>query len=67
MDFDELKTKSEKELKELLSEQVALLREFRFKIANQQLKTVGKIKDARKTIARIKMLINAKISEAKKK
>lgn len=60
MDFDDLKNKSEKELKELLMEQSALQRELRFKVVNQQLKTVHKVKEVRKNIARIKMLINTK-------
>lgn len=67
MDFEELKTKSAADLKELIVEQVALLRDLRFKLANQQLKTVRKIKEARKTIARVKTLLAVKSEDLKKK
>ncbi len=60
MDFDEIKNLNVTELKELLEKQAGELRELRFKVNNQQLKTVHKIKETRKTIARIKTLLKNK-------
>jgi len=60
MDYDEIKNLDTAELKELLEKQAGELRELRFKVNNQQLKTVHKIKEARKTIARIKTLLKNK-------
>lgn len=57
MEFDELKNKSTEELAQLLKSQAALLRELRFKSANQQLKTHGKFNEAKKSIAQIRALL----------
>lgn len=60
MDYAELKNLGVSELKELLVKHSNELRELRFKINNQQLKTVHKISEAKKTIARIKTLLKTK-------
>lgn len=63
MDFSELKTKNENELNELFSEKKEELRALRFKLQSQQLKQMHKISDVRKTIARIKTVLSAKMKE----
>lgn len=60
MDYDEIKNLDIAGLNELLEKQAGELRELRFKVNNQQLKTVHKIKETRKTIARIKTLLKNK-------
>jgi ribosomal protein L29 len=67
MDFADIKTKNTAELKTLLAENADLLRDMRFKLQSQQLKTVNKISETRKTIARINMILAAKAKEATKK
>jgi len=57
MDFSEIKTKTKKELNELLAEQKNELRQLRFKIQSQQLKQVNKVKIVKKIIARINTLL----------
>lgn len=58
MDFKELKSKTEKELKQFLGESRDKLRDLRFKDANKQLKNVREIRIVKKTIANIMTLIN---------
>ena len=58
MDFKELKSKTEKELKQFLGESRDKLRDLRFKDANKQLKNVREIRIIKKTIAKILTLIN---------
>jgi len=58
MDFKELKSKTEKELKQFLGESRDKLRDLRFKDANKQLKDVREIRIIKKTIAKILTLIN---------
>lgn len=53
MDFDELKYKTDKELRELLFEKRDLVRELSFKASERQLKNPTKIAEAKKTVARI--------------
>lgn len=60
MDFKELKTKSEKELRTMLKEQKEKLRDLRFKAANRKLKTVTDVRKARVLIARILTVLNTK-------
>lgn len=60
MELKELKTKTEKELKQILDQSRDKLRELRFKDANKQLKDVREIREIKKTIARILTLINVK-------
>lgn len=67
MDFADIKTKNTAELKSLLAEKADELREMRFKLQSQQLKTVNKISEAKKMIARINMVLVAKAKEATKK
>ncbi len=58
MDFKELKTKSVKDLHELLASVRDKLRDLRFKDANKQLKDVREIRVTRQLIARVLTLIN---------
>ncbi len=60
MEFAELKTKSVAELKQILAEQRALVREYRFKAKANALKQVHLVPIARKIIARIAMLLKDK-------
>lgn len=57
MQWEELKNKSEKELKELLAEIRNELRDLYFQARGRQLKQVHKIDLNKKTIARISMLL----------
>ena len=59
MTFKELKQKSISELHQLLAVKRDKLREFRFKDANKQLKTVRDIRQLRQEIAWILTLLNA--------
>ena len=63
MDFKELKTKSEKELQNLLASERSRLLEMRFKDSSKQLKNVRQIRVIRNTIAQILTLINSKRSK----
>ncbi len=60
MDFKELKTKTEKELKQFIAESRDKLRDLRFKDANKQLKNVREIRKIKKEIARVLTLLNKK-------
>ncbi len=60
MEYKDLKNKKESELHNLLSEKRNELRDLRFKDANKQLKTVNKISEIKKDIARILTLLNEK-------
>ena len=60
MDFKELKSKTEKELKQFLSESRDKLRDLRFKDANKQLKDVREIRVVKKVIARVLTLLSKK-------
>ena len=58
MDFNEIKTLNEKELKEMLAEKRGELRDLRFSAHSGQLKQVKKIENVKKTIARILTTLN---------
>ncbi len=60
MDYAELKNKSKNELAELLKENEQKLFLLRLQSQMKRLKQVHEIKEVRKTIARITMLIDAK-------
>ncbi|MBD3310916.1 MAG: 50S ribosomal protein L29 [Candidatus Magasanikbacteria bacterium] len=53
MEFEDLQYKTEKELRDLLHEKRELVRELYFKASERQLKDPSKIKQAKKTVARI--------------
>jgi ribosomal protein L29 len=57
MELAELKEKNAAELNELLKEQSALLRDYRFKVASGQMKTFNKISEAKKIVARIQTIL----------
>jgi len=67
MKFSEIKDKSIEELNELLKEKRMELGELRFKLSNQKLKDVKKIRIAKKEIARILTAINYKIKSKQNK
>jgi ribosomal protein L29 len=62
MDFAELKNKTVAELKEILAEERAKLRDFRFKAKAGALKQVHLVPIARKTVAHIVMLLKNKMN-----
>lgn len=60
MDFADFKNKNVEDLKQLVAEQRDELRELNFKVKSGQLKQVHKLKEIKKGIARIMMLLGAK-------
>jgi len=60
MEFKELKTKTESELKKILHENAEQLRNLRFKIALKQVKNVREIRVLKKQNAKILTLLNKK-------
>ena len=65
MKIKDLKDRPEIELKKLLSEKQALLREMNFKVSQRQLKKVREIRETKQIIARILTLLNNKKSDEK--
>ncbi|PIR03559.1 MAG: 50S ribosomal protein L29 [Candidatus Magasanikbacteria bacterium CG11_big_fil_rev_8_21_14_0_20_39_34] len=63
MDYTEISQKSTEQLHDLLAEQREELRELKFKVAENQLADVSKIKKVKKTIARILTVLNSKVSQ----
>ena len=57
MDFKEITTKNEDELKKLLEDSQEKERELRFKDSNRQLKNVREIRSLKKNIARISTIL----------
>ncbi len=57
MDFKEITTKNEEELKKLLEDSQEKERELRFKDSNRQLKNVREIRNLKKDIARISTIL----------
>ena len=53
MKIKELRQKTEKELKDLLSENCCKLGRFKFDLASKKIKNVAQIQELRKDIARI--------------
>jgi ribosomal protein L29 len=58
MEFKELITKNENELRRLLADNQDKLRELRFKDSNKQLKDVREIRSTKKLVAQINTLLN---------
>lgn len=67
MKLEELKTKTTDELSKLLLEKRKEQLNLRFQLANGQLEKVHTMKEARRTVARIKTLINQKKAEEQAK
>ncbi len=65
MKAEDLKTKSEDELKKLLLEQKKEQFNQRFQRVNGALENTAEIRKTRRTIARIKTFLNAKPQDAK--
>jgi len=60
MDFKELQTKSEAELRKILGQNREKLRELRFKDSNKQLKNIKEIKAVKKQVAHVLTILNKK-------
>lgn len=60
MRFDDLRKKSEKELRLLLSENREKVRDLRFKLASRQLKDVRSLRKLKRQIAQVLTLLNQK-------
>ena len=56
-EFEELKQKNKEELEEMLKKEQEKVREFRFRVASRELKTVKDISKVKKRIARIKTIL----------
>ena len=67
MDFDEIKTKNAAELKSLIVEKSNELRELRFKLQSQQLKAMHKVRETKKTIARLRMVLASALKAGQEK
>ncbi len=65
MDIRDLKSKSSKELQQMLVEKRNEIRELRFKISEKQLKDIRVIRKARETVAQILTLLNQRKKEPK--
>ena len=63
MDYKDILQKSEQELHESLAEARDKVRSLRFKAAEHQLKAVRDIRNAKKTIARILTILNARVNK----
>ncbi|MFH1225868.1 MAG: 50S ribosomal protein L29 [bacterium] len=57
MEIKELKIKSDAELAKLVLEWQDKLRDWRFRVGAEQIKNVREIREAKKTVARIKTLL----------
>lgn len=66
MKFKELKTKSDKELEEILNKAREDLQSLKFKVASRQLKDVREIRNVKKMIAQILTLKKQRKSKSKK-
>ena len=58
MDIKELKNKSKEELSRMLSDNHEKLRDFKFKMANKQLKDVRAVRKLKREIARLLTILN---------
>ncbi|MBU2579742.1 50S ribosomal protein L29 [Patescibacteria group bacterium] len=60
MKIKELRQKTEKELKDLLSEDRRKLGQFKFDLASKKIKNAGQIGELRRDIAKILTILQAK-------
>lgn len=58
MEIQELKKKSDEELRDLQNQMQEQIRQLRFEVANLQLKDVRQLRETRRDIARIKTLLS---------
>ena len=65
MKFKEFKNKPVAELQRTLTESRNKLRDLRFKTASGQLKNVREVRDVKRTIARLLMLLKTKRDETR--
>ena len=63
MKWEDLKNKNTAELKDLLSEQRAELQNLTFQVRSSQLKQVHKIGNARKAVAKLKIMLVQRAKE----
>lgn len=63
MNFKDIQTKENKDLRRLLAEHKEQLRVLRFKIANNQLKDVSQVNKTKTTISRILTILNQRKKE----
>ena len=66
MTIKEYKTKSEKELQNLLAESRDKLRDMKFKVSQNQLKNIRQVREVKKTIAQILTILNSKKNNLEK-
>lgn len=66
MDIKELRQKSPVELKRILDAEREKIRDLRFKIASKQIKNVREIREAKKTVSRILLLLGRNQPAGKK-
>jgi large subunit ribosomal protein L29 len=59
MKYAELKNKSEKQLRDVIAEKRAELRDLRFKVSGGALKNISAIREAKRVIARALTVLNA--------
>jgi len=59
-ELKELKAKSETELKKILASSREKLRDFRFKVSQNQLKNIREVREIKKKIAKILTLLKEK-------
>jgi len=64
MDYTEISQKSIEQLHNLLAEQREDLRELKFKVAENQLADVSKIKKVKKIIAQTLTVLNSKVGKS---
>ncbi len=65
MKIKELRVKNETELKRLLVETQEKVRVMRFKVAQRQLKKVHEVKNVKRDIARILLVLKEKLTSVK--
>jgi ribosomal protein L29 len=65
MEYKELKTKSESELRAILAQDREKLRDLGFKVSSNQLKNIREVRVLKKSIAKILFLLSVNKKQAK--